>query len=488
MLTDRPRGFRDLAKISGRCWFRRVGAPARTYLPPVGLALATLLSASCETTTEVALRADSLVVRPASVVVMVDSAVRVSARAFGRDTAIAFYLADTTVARGVGGSVTGVAIGTTDLLVAADTILVHVPITVVERLAEIRPSETQSCAQAVDGRMECWGAGSLGVPYLVGGFRRFRSVATGADGACGLGADSAVYCHGSTVLGTGLVYSDTSVRVTDPSSFAQVVAGLSFACALTTGGQVRCWGEDEYVMGQNTLVQTPINPVPSFTFARLAAGYAHVCGLTNGGAVYCWGDNYLGETGDTATAVAYSLTPFPVQGLAAVTGIAAQNYHTCALTSGGDAWCWGDNWAGQLGDTIGTGCQYSRDALLRGENFANRCSLTPIKVPGGHHFTALAVGNNETCGLDASGQLWCWGDNSLGQFGNGGTSGGGPVPQAAAVSLRFTSIGGGADAMCGVAADGRGYCWGADGSDHILGQPGKPDSIRTTPTAVAFQP
>jgi hypothetical protein len=490
MLSHRQRrGFRDWDRNTGSCWFRGLGVLARVCLPPVGAALATVLPVGCETTTEVALRADSLVVSQPSVVVMVDSTAHITARVVGRDTAIAFFIADSTVARGSGGSITGVTIGTTEVLVAADTLLVHVPVTVVERLAELHPSDYQTCARAVDGRMECWGYPSHGVPYLVGGFRHFRSVTTSAFSACGLGADSAIYCRGSGVLGTGAFYSDTSVRVTDPAGFAQVVSGLYFDCALTTAGQVRCWGEGQKtgVLGRNSFEPTPVNPVPSFTFTMLAAGYDHMCGLTSGGAVFCWGDNYYGETGDTATAA--SFTPFQVQGLPAVTGIVAQNWHTCGLTSGGDAWCWGDNWLGQLGDTLGTGCQFSRDELTyHGYHYENRCSLTPIKVAGGRQFTTLAAGNNETCALDATGQLWCWGDNSRGQFGNGGTGGSGPGPQAAAGNLRFTSVGGGSDAMCGVATDGRGYCWGADGPSHILGQPGAPDSVRTTPTAVEFQP
>ena len=77
--------------------------------------------------------------------------------------------------------------------------------------------------------------------------------------------------------------------------------------------------------------------------------------------------------------------------------------HTCALTPGGSAYCWGDNQDGQLGDDSNT----ERD--------------TPSPVVGGYAFSTISAGGKHTCGVTTAGELYCWGLNSHGQLGNNST-------------------------------------------------------------------
>ena len=85
----------------------------------------------------------------------------------------------------------------------------------------------------------------------------------------------------------------------------------------------------------------------------IAAGESHSCALTSGGAVKCWGDNGHGQLGDNSNT--NRLAPVGVTGLCSgVRAIAAGASHTCALTSGGAVRCWGNNGYGQLGDNSNT--------------------------------------------------------------------------------------------------------------------------------------
>ncbi len=64
--------------------------------------------------------------------------------------------------------------------------------------------------------------------------------------------------------------------------------------------------------------------------------------------------------------------------------------HLRATTSG-DAYCWGDNAQGQLGDGTTTP------------------SAAPILVSGGLSFSRLWAGNDHTCGRTTTQDAYCWG-------------------------------------------------------------------------------
>lgn len=190
-------------------------------------------------------------------------------------------------------------------------------------------------------------------------------------------------------------------------------------------------------------------------FVSVSAGQDHTCALTTGGTAYCWGANDVGQLGNGAADDSPHPVPIRVDGAIPFRAIASGHRHSCGLTADGQAFCWGLGLYGQLG---------------RG-TLAN--SATPVPVRGGQRFTSITAGGTHTCAVTSAGAAYCWGGNWHGQLGSGSLSGDSdtpcchkaPMPVAGDLSFRIVSAGG--IHTCAVTPDGHSYCWGAWGDGRL---------------------
>ncbi len=188
-------------------------------------------------------------------------------------------------------------------------------------------------------------------------------------------------------------------------TLSSLAAGMMHTtCGISRGGVAYCWGENSAgALGDGTQINRA-SPVvvatPSgVSFTSLSAGAGTTCGLTGGGQAFCWGANFDGQLGIGITA--NSPLPAPVAGglvLATVDGGAS---FFCGRTTANVAYCWGYNNDGRLGDG------------------STMFKLTPVPVAGGRTFTQVVVGGTHACGLTPDGFAYCWGSNSHGQLGDG---------------------------------------------------------------------
>ena len=141
---------------------------------------------------------------------------------------------------------------------------------------------------------------------------------------------------------------------------ATVHPGYIHTCAVDgeapqqTVGTTYCWGANfQDVMG-NPQVFGSLDPVPvagNHLFKSLDTNINHTCGVTTAGAGYCWGQNDRGQLGlgSPADPVGRYPSPLPVAGGHVFDHVSVGHEHSCGVTVGGRALCWGENRWGQLG-------------------------------------------------------------------------------------------------------------------------------------------
>jgi len=81
-----------------------------------------------------------------------------------------------------------------------------------------------------------------------------------------------------------------------------VVAGCDHTCALLQNGDVKCWGLNNFGqlgIGNKVNQSTPASVVVGKASGLLAAGNSefYACALLTGGSVKCWGYNSSGQLG-----------------------------------------------------------------------------------------------------------------------------------------------------------------------------------------------
>ena len=285
----------------------------------------------------------------------------------------------------------------------------------------------------------------------------FALVAAGAHSTCATRSDTSLWCWGSNTYGQ-LRLSGTSNRLipteVSATSWATVACGQTDACGIRTDGTLSCWGNNgSGQLGAATTSAEPRTEVPNGPWQSIAPGSYQSCGIKTDSTLWCWGDNTNGQLG-TGNTVGLS-DPTQVTG----TGwsqVSTSYYHTCATKQDKTLWCWGGNTAGQLGNS---------SAPLLAEDAQGGIS-DPLQVTG--TWNSIAAGQEYTCGIMSDLSLWCWGDNSNGQLGDGSeTSASTPVATLAS-GQAWATVATGSAHTCALATDTTLWCWG-DNSDGQLG-------------------
>jgi alpha-tubulin suppressor-like RCC1 family protein len=251
---------------------------------------------------------------------------------------------------------------------------------------------------------------------------------------------------------------DTPVQVQFPPgvSIAYIpVNSMPFdtAFAVDTAGRAWGWGlnpQGVLCVGNTQRAYRP-EELPFTDVTALAGGGNHAVYVADG-VLYSCGTNAQGVLGAGPHAPGEALTPVRVQDLdgSQVTSVYSAEANAGALLSNGQYYDWGLNRKGQLGDG------------------SVKASSVPVRVytPDPSPVVQAALGgskyyNGQTMVTLADGTIYAWGDNSYAQIHPGRpfeqTS---PVQFHTPARVTFTTLASGGATSYGITASGAVYAWG----------------------------
>ncbi|WP_445082959.1 trypsin-like peptidase domain-containing protein [Candidatus Nitrotoga sp. 1052] len=324
----------------------------------------------------------------------------------------------------------------------------------------------------------------VGVSFI-GGQRpladeRVRNFGAGREHLCAVTVNSETFCVGRGPNGqlgipsSNRLYS-LPVAVQGGPAFMTLAVGHLHTCGLTARGAVYCWGDNTHgQLGDGTLAPShiPIRVAGTEYFRSISVGSSHSCGISFQYWLLCWGDaQTIGESrgfvedNDTSVPIILQLT-LPTNRRTFNSGVVPSTPHvslvdsvsvgdryTCAITPESELFCWGINTSGRLG--LGHLHDESR----------------PMRVGSPEKFLYVATGMGEhTCAMSTTGKIFCWGDNTYGQLGNGTR-----IPSLTPVEIqteqRFSYLWVGERATCASTDAGIIYCWGQIAIDRPSQEP-----------------
>lgn len=278
-------------------------------------------------------------------------------------------------------------------------------------------SSVNSLGIKSDGTLWSWGqnqGGQLGngnttntsAPAQVGTATNWVSVASGNDFSLGVTANGKLWGWGNNIngaLGDGTnVSSLVPKQIGTATNWVYVNACLHHGFAIDADG--RLWAAGYGILG--TPAESPSNLFSLVNadndWATVSTGNYHTIAIKKNGTLWGWGRNGEGEAGTGSADLGIVNTPTQIGTDTDWKIIGAGYEHTLAIKNNGSLWAWGQNLEGKVGD--GT--------------MANRIN-GPKQIGTATNWATVAAGYTHSLAVTTDGKLWAWGEDHIGELGNG---------------------------------------------------------------------
>ena len=326
-----------------------------------------------------------------------------------------------------------------------------------------------TCAILSDDLIKCWGINDAdssgpdnGETCTIAGFayscaltsialdfgqeRTAKAISVGNSHSCAILDNQSLKCWGGNPYGQLANGSKTSssvpiaINLGTKKTAAAVSAGGGHVCAILDDNSLKCWGYNSHGQlgheGTNNWGDNSAHTLSSIpavdlgtdkTAVAISAGDKHTCVILNDASLKCWGYNGYGQLGNGNVNNLGDASGEMGDGLAVVSlgtdktakAISAGTSHTCAILDNDSIKCWGLNHYEQLG----AGSITNETCTINSYNYDCKKEPVAVVLPEGRTAQAVSAGTWHTCALLDDDSIACWGDNSVGQLGDGTTNG-----------------------------------------------------------------
>ncbi len=299
----------------------------------------------------------------------------------------------------------------------------------------------------------------LSVTDRLFGFSGGEYIEDGVNGICSMKNDKSVWCWGTKAdLHNG---STTPGALNQITGFTDVPSRIlpleANGFVITDMGTIESFGIQ--TSGSKALGQNGVNGYnapgsvsgwsSTLSIRNIKGDHSDACGVLSDNSMWCWGKNDEGELGD-GTGSTSSIPVGPV-----ATDV-KKMFHGgdvhCYIATSGKAYCSGEGSNGELGD----GLSSQSDSYVEVKDIDEVVEMSII-----------GRGDTEAiCALREDGSVWCWGENTYGQLGDG-TNIDKNIPTNVAGISGIVKILGGRYHFCGLKSDGSAWCWGRNNQGQL---------------------
>ncbi len=319
----------------------------------------------------------------------------------------------------------------------------------------------------------------------------WKQVASGSGyHTCAIASDSKAYCWGNNDDGQLGDNDATYVNKLTPvpvdtsgvlrgKAIKSITTGYDHTCVIASDSKAYCWGGNSNgALGNNSTAESRV-PVAVYTgtagspgalygktLVSIAAFIETTCAIASDSKAYCWGYDSSGQLGNSApNDGSYSSVPVAVDTSVALSGkgvvaISEGSEWTLAIATDGNAYSWGNNGSGELGNSLGP---TDSNVPVQVTNTGALSGKSVLSIDAGGHFG---------CAIASDSNAYCWGINAEGHLGdnNSPTQRSFPVAVYTSGALsgkKILSISSAYNHSCVIASDSKIYCWGSNDSGQL---------------------